>query len=111
MTGTVAAGSWVEIGAVMLGPGERAPQVPDDTRTVPLELRAKGFLAAPARVGERAEILTAAGRRLTGTLVAVNPAYSHGFGAPIPALAEVGREARALLKRDAEAGGSGEADR
>ena len=97
MTGTVAAGSWVEIGAVMLGPGERAPQVPDDTRTVPLELRAKGFLAAPARVGERAEVLTAAGRRLAGTLVAANPAYRHGFGAPIPELSTVGAEARALL--------------
>jgi len=110
MTGAIAAGTWVEIGAVVLAPAERAPQVPDDTRTVPLELRAKGFLAAPARMGERAEVLTAAGRRLAGTLVAVNPAYSHGFGAPIPALADVGREARALLKRDAEAGGRGEAD-
>jgi hypothetical protein len=110
MTGTVAAGSWVEVGAVVLAPGERAPQIPDDTRAVPLEMRAKGFLAAPARVGERAEILTAAGRRLAGTLVAVNPAYSHGFGAPIPALAEVGREARALLKRDADAGASGEGE-
>lgn len=111
MTGTVAAGSWVEIGAVVLAPGERAPQVPDDTGTVSLEMRAKGFLAAPARVGGRAEILTTTGRRLAGTLVAANPAYSHGFGAPIPALADVGREARALLTRDAEAGGSGEADR
>ncbi|RCX28443.1 2-amino-4-oxopentanoate thiolase subunit OrtA [Thioalbus denitrificans] len=110
MTGTVAAGSWVEIGAVVLAPDARAPQVPDDTRTVPLELRAKGFLAAPARVGERVEILTAAGRRLAGTLVAANPAYRHGFGAPIPALAGVGREARALLERDAEADGSGEGE-
>ncbi|MDD3449552.1 MAG: 2-amino-4-oxopentanoate thiolase subunit OrtA [Gammaproteobacteria bacterium] len=105
MTGTVAAGSWVEIGAVVLAPGERAPQVPEDTRAVPLELRAKGVLAAPARIGERAEIRTAAGRRLAGTLVAVNPAYGHGFGAPVPALADVGREARALLKRAADAGG------
>ena len=58
----------------------------------------KGFLQTPAAEGEEAEILTPAGRRLRGTLVAVNPAYTHGFGAPIPELCSVGAEVRALLR-------------
>jgi hypothetical protein len=98
VTEMIAAGTWVEIQQVVLPAGERAPQVPDDTQRVDLELRVKGFLQAPAVEGEEAEILTPAGRRLRGTLVAVNPAYTHGFGAPIPELATVGAEVRGLLR-------------
>ena len=98
MTEPVPQGTWVEIHRIVLGPGERAPQVPDDTQGVPLEMRVKGRLVAPAVPGEGAEILTPAGRRLTGRLVAVNPAYDHGFGAPIPELAAVGEQARGLLR-------------
>lgn len=99
MTEAVDRGTWVEIHGIVLPPGERAAQVPDDTRKVPLEMRAKGFLTAPAVMGEEAEILTAAGRRLRGTLAAVNPAYSHGFGPPIPELISIGGEVRAMLRR------------
>ncbi len=95
-------GTWVEIHRVVLPPGERAPQVPDDTRAVPLEMRVKGFLAAPAALGEEAEILTPAGRRLCGTLTAVNPAYTHGFGPPIPELSSIGQEVRAILRTQRE---------
>lgn len=93
----IAAGRWVEIHRVVLRPGERAPHIPDDTRGVPLEMRVKGFLAEPAAPGEEAEIVTPAGRRLHGTLTDVNPAYTHGFGAPIPELSTIGREVRGLL--------------
>ena len=91
-------GTWVEIHSIVLAAGERAPQVPADTRAVPLEMRVKGFLAAPAAIGEQASIVTAAGRSLTGTLVEVNPAYSHGFGPPVPELSGIGAEVRALLR-------------
>jgi hypothetical protein len=100
----IAKGTWVEVHDVVLAPGERAPQLPEDTGRVPLEMRVKGVLVAPAAVGEDAEIVTAAGRRLRGRLVEVNPPYRHGFGAPIPELAAIGTEARALLK----AGGDGQ---
>jgi len=99
MTEAVDRGTWVEIHGIVLPPGERAAQVPDDTRKVPLEMRAKGFLTAPAVMGEEAEILTAAGRCLRGTLAVVNPAYSHGFGPPIPELTAIGSEVRAMLRR------------
>ena len=91
-------GTWVEIHRVELLPEQRAPQVPDDTRKVPLELRAKGFLARPGRRGEEVEIVTAAGRHLRGALVDASPAYAHSFGAPLPELLNIGGEVRALLR-------------
>ena len=98
MTERIGKGSWVEIQQIVLPAAERAPQVPDDTRRVPLEMRVKGYLLAPAAAGEEAEIVTAAGRRLRGVIRDVNPAYSHGFGVPIAELCGIGRELRALLR-------------
>ena len=97
MADRAAAGTWVEVHRVVLPPGERAPQVPEDTGRLPLEMRVKGFLVEDAFPGETAEILTPAGRRLKGTLAKVNPPYTHSFGAPIAALSPVGGEVRAIL--------------
>ena len=94
-------GTWVELHRVVLSPGERAPQVPEETQRVPLELRVKGFLAEDAVPGEAAEVVTAAGRRLRGTLDRVLPAYEHDFGAPVPELLGVGGELRAVLRGEA----------
>jgi hypothetical protein len=91
-------GSWVEIHAVVLPAGARAPQVPEDTARVPLEMRAKGFLAEAAEIGAEAEVLTVTGRRLRGMLVAANPPYDHGFGAPLAELLKIGGEVRAILR-------------
>lgn len=90
-------GEWVEIRAVFLEPGERAPDVPADTARVPLEARCKGFLMADAEIGQPAAIVTVTGRRLEGELLAANPGYRHGFGPPVAALQTVGSELRALL--------------
>ena len=92
-------GVWVEIHYIVLAAGDRAPQVPDDTQQVPLEMKVKGFLVAPASVGAEAEIQTPSGRRLRGTLREVNPIYGHGFGSPIPELSAIGAEVSALLGR------------
>jgi len=103
MTETIAAGTWVEIHAIVLAAGERAPQVPDDTRQVPLEMRAKGFLLRDARPGDEVEIRTPAGRRLRGTLDRINPGYDHSFGPPIPALSHIADEVRMRLADDEDA--------
>lgn len=95
----VPAGAWVEIHTVVLRAGERAPQVPDDTQQVPLEMRAKGRLVEAASQGDEVEIVTAVGRRLRGRLETVDPAYTHGFGPPVDELAYVGPELRGLLER------------
>ncbi len=98
MAEPIAMGTWVEIHRVVLGPAERAPQVPDDTKAVPLEMRVKGFLLEPGMLGEEVTIVTPAGRHLRGTLTEVNPAYTHSFGAPIPELSTIGEEIRAILR-------------
>ena len=95
----LAKGTWVEIHAVVLPAGERAPQVPEDTARVPLEMRAKGFLAEAAEIGAEAGVLTTSGRRLRGTVSVANPSYDHGFGAPLPELLEIGSEVRAILRK------------
>jgi len=100
MTETIAGGTWVEIHGVVLPAGERAPQVPADTRAVPLEMRVKGFLLNDARLGDEVQIRTPSGRCLRGTLSRANPSYDHGFGPPIPALSGIAEEVRALLTND-----------
>ena len=91
-------GTWVEIRRIVLQPGERSPQVPEDTRQVPLEMRVKGFILEPASPGAEVEIVTPAGRRLRGILTEVNPAYTHSFGSPLPELSAIGDEVRSMLR-------------
>jgi hypothetical protein len=94
-------GSWVEVQRILLAPGQRAPRVPEETQRVPLEMRVKGTLTHDASLGEEVEVVTAAGRRLRGTLREANPAYTHGFGPPVPELRAVGEELCALLDEKA----------
>jgi len=91
-------GSWVEIHRVILKPGERAPQVPEDTKAVPLELKVRGFLLSDADLYEQVEISTLSGRILSGKFIEQNPGYSHSFGRPIAELIKIGPEVKALLK-------------
>lgn len=97
MTQQVKKGTWVEIYRVVLDKDERAPQIPEDTKQVPLEMKVKGFLAEDAVVGQDVSITTPIGRTLTGKLTEVNPAYTHQFGHPIPELSPIGREIREIL--------------
>ena len=91
-------GDWVQIHKILLKPGERAARVPQETKLVPFELRVKGFINCDAKIGEQVTITTYTGRELTGKLVAVNPAYGHDFGQPVPELLTIGRELRTLLE-------------
>ena len=97
----IPAGTWVELHQIVLAPGERAPNVPEETQRVPMELRVRGALLADALVGQQATITTVTGRRHHGVLVDVNPAYDHGYGRPVPELAPIRSELRALLEREA----------
>jgi hypothetical protein len=100
MTGLIDKDTWVEIHRIVLQPGKRSPQVPEDTRLVPLEMRVKGFLLEPAAMGAEVEIVTPAGRQLQGILTAVNPAYTHTFGCPLPELSAIGGEVRSMLREE-----------
>ena len=90
--------SWVRIHKVILKPEERAPQVPDDTKKVPLEMWTKGFLLEDAKIGDEVTVETVTGRRETGKLIEVNPAYNHSFGNFIPELLQIDKQVRQLLE-------------
>lgn len=67
---------WVIIHNIVLTPEERAPQVPDDTKKVPLEMWVKGFIQKDAYIGDLVEVKTITGRLVKGNLLKVNPLYS-----------------------------------
>ena len=102
MSGMAKKNAWVEVHRTILDGGERAPQVPADTQDVPFEMKIRGFLRHDASPGDEVEIMTPAGRCLSGVLIAVNPAYTHRFGSPIAELSPVGSELRAILRAKVE---------
>jgi hypothetical protein len=98
MTERALKNTWVEIGGVVLQKDERAPNLPDDTKQVPLEMRVKGFLLHDAEKGGEADIVTLSGRTVRGTLTGINPEYTHMFGRPIPELSPIAGEIRTILR-------------
>ena len=90
-------GEWVLIHKIVLTPEQRAPQVPDDTKNVPLELWVKGYLQQDANIGDEVTVLTRTKRLETGKLLEVNPYYKHDFGKFVPELLAVGDQAREIL--------------
>lgn len=101
-------GDWVQIRRTVLEAHQRTGKLPDDTRAVPFVSWSKGFLVGlaadgepdegGAQLGDEVAIESVIGRRLTGTLVAVNPGYTHGFGsAYVPELATIAPQALAIL--------------
>ena len=86
-------GDWVRIHSIVLTSNERSDALPEDTKTVPLELWTKGYLLADAVVGGEASVTTRTGRIVTGELVEESPHYSHSFGDFIPELQKAGDDA------------------
>ncbi|KLU59755.1 hypothetical protein CEB3_c38890 [Peptococcaceae bacterium CEB3] len=101
--GVARRGQWVEIGNVVLPAGERAPQVPEDTARVPLEMRLRGFLIEEeAELDDLVSIRTRINRTVKGRLVDVAPRWRHDFGNPQAELLAIGSELRQLLGRGRE---------
>jgi len=90
-------GDWVRIHKIILKPEERAPQVPDDTKKVPLEMWTKGYLDADAEIGSDVSVTTSTGRTETGTLIEVNPSFEHDFGKFVPELLVIDKQVREIL--------------
>lgn len=96
-------GDWVRIHNIVLEAGDRAPNIPEDTQNVPLEFWTKGFLLnEEAKIGDKVEIETYIGRKVEGTLVEVNPYYTHDFGKCVPELLYIGKQVRSLIEGEAE---------
>lgn len=90
-------GDWVKIHSIVLKPEERAPQVPDDTKLVPLETWVKGFLQEDAELGDLVKVETYTGRFVEGTLVETAPTFRHSFGENVPELLQIGKQLREIL--------------
>lgn len=90
-------GEWVKIHNIVLSASERAPQVPEDTKKVPLELWVKGFLQSDAQIGDEVEVKTITGRIEKGKLIEVSPSYRHDYGNFIPELLQIGIGLREVL--------------
>ena len=90
-------GDWVIIHNIVLAKEDRAVQVPEDTRKVPLESWVKGYLQEDAEIGSEVKIKTVSGRIETGKLVEVNPTYRHSFGDFVPEILEIDRRLHEAL--------------
>lgn len=95
---TAKKGDWVQIERVILSPQERAPQVPEDTKSVSFAMRVKGFLIdESAQLNAHVRIRTLTDRIVEGKLVEINPKYDHNFGEPVFELLTIGKELRDIL--------------
>ena len=88
---------WVRIHRVVLPVDGRNTNLPEDTAKVPLEMWTKGFLQADAEIGDEVEVITATGRVENGTLIEVNPHYTHSYGEFVPELIQIDTQLREIL--------------
>ncbi|HLR20747.1 MAG TPA: 2-amino-4-oxopentanoate thiolase subunit OrtA [Tissierellaceae bacterium] len=96
-------GDWVRIHDIVLTVEERSDNLPEDTKSVPLEMWDKGFLLdEEANIGDEVEVETYIGRKVKGNLLEVNPYWDHDYGKLIPELLYIGRQARELLEKVGE---------
>lgn len=73
-------GTYVRIRRTLLKPGERSPNLPEDTKQVPLKMWVKGYLQEDADLFDIVTVKTATGRYETGRLKEANPPYKHTYG-------------------------------
>lgn len=90
-------GDWVRVHRNVLEADGRTGSVPEDTRSVPLEMWVKGHLLADCEIGETARIITRVGREEYGTLLEVNPQFEINFGDFVPEVLEIDDQLRNAL--------------
>jgi hypothetical protein len=81
--------SWVLIKKIILQPEQRANNLPEATKKVPLLLWVKGNLLTDGEIGQEVEVKTLTGRIESGTLVEVNPSYMHNYGKFMPEIQQI----------------------
>jgi len=90
-------GDWVRIHTVVLKAEERTGKIPEDTKACDLEMWTKGFLLSDAEIGDEVEVETAVGRIAKGTLIEVNPYYTHSYGKFVPELVQIDKQLREIM--------------
>lgn len=83
-------GEWVRVHNVVLNADDRTARIPDDTKKCDLEMWVKGQLIdETAEIGDVVTIKTATGRKEKGTLIEVDPYYTHSYGKFVPEIIEI----------------------
>jgi hypothetical protein len=90
-------GSWVQIKKIILNPEQRANNLPEATKKVPLLLWVKGTLLSDSEMNDMVEIKTVTGRIESGELIDVNPSYLHNYGKYMPEIQEIDRIVKSTL--------------
>lgn len=91
-------GDWVRIYQVVLKAEERGKNLPKDTQKVPFEMWDKGFLLnASAKIGERVEVETMVGRKISGELLEINPGFDINYGDCVTETLYIGKQLREML--------------
>ena len=90
-------GDWVRSHTVVLKAEERTGKIPEDTKACDLEMWTKGFLLGDAEIGDEVEVETAVGRIEKGTLIEVNPYYTHSYGKFVPELVQIDKQLREIM--------------
>lgn len=96
-------GEWVRIHRVVLKAEERTAKLPEDTKACDLQMWVKGVLQSDAEIGDEVEVVTATDRIEKGTLIEVNPYYTHSYGKFVPEIVEIDKRVREIMKFGGEA--------
>lgn len=93
-------GTWVQIKKVILKPNERASNIPEDTKGLPLIMWVKGYLLDDAKINDNVKIETATGRIEEGILIAENPTYKHNYGDFVFELIQINKKVKEIVFND-----------
>ena len=94
-------GTWVTVESVILEAKDRAENLPEDTKRVPLVKWVKGTLTADADIGRSVVVVTVTGRQEQGILREVNPSFDVDYGSYVPELRHISEQVRRVLTTDA----------
>lgn len=91
-------GDWCRIHFILLTAQERTAKLPEDTKKCDLQVWTKGFLLnETAEIGDEVTIITATGRVSKGTLLEVNPYYTHSYGKCIPEIVLIEKQVKEIM--------------
>ena len=95
---------YVRIHRNILEAVERTGKLPEDTKSVPLEMWVKGWLQDDeAQLGDTVTIKTVVGRLETGVLMEEKPCYALNYGEYVPEILEIDQRLRSVLFEGVEA--------
>ena len=89
---------WVRVYKIVIDAKDRSPNLPEDTKKVPMEMWDKGFLINDeASIGDQVQVETIVGRIIEGELVEINPSYDINYGECVTETLYIGKQLREML--------------